>query len=167
MSALVALALNAGVPILERVLSKRLGPATGEVAAEVIRAIAERAGTTPDAIEDMATSAPGRVIEAMREVERGPVAELLVKDAEARMALIASEAEGPVWVSAWRPAGMYLLGFLWLWNIVLLHVANAIWKVALPPVGFDILIQISGLYMGLYMGGHTVKDLAAKWKASS
>lgn len=170
MSALVALALQTGLPILEKVLSRKLGPATGELAAEVIRAVADRAGTTPEELEDLAQTTPGRVIEAMRDVEKGPVVDkidLYVKETEARLAMFASEAEGPAWVSAWRPAGMYLLGFLWLWNIVLLHVANAIWKIALPPVGFDILIQISGLYMGLYMGGHTVKDLAAKWKASS
>ena len=58
---------------------------------------------------------------------------------------------------AWRPLGMYLIGFLWLWNVVLLHVANAIWKIALPPVEFAVLLQISAIYMGLYMGGHTVK----------
>lgn len=170
MSALVALALQTGLPILEKVLTRKLGPATGELAAEVIRAVAEKANTTPEEIEALAESTPGRVIEAMRDVEKGPVIDkidLYLKETEARLAMFAAEQDGPAWVSAWRPAGMYLLGFLWLWNIVLLHVANAIWKVALPPVGFDTLIQISGLYMGLYMGGHTVKDLAAKWKASS
>lgn len=25
------------------------------------------------------------------------------------------------------------------------------------------LLQLSGLYMGLYMGGHTVKDIAVRW----
>lgn len=170
MSALVALALKTGLPILEKVLTRKLGPATGELAAEVIRAVAEKADTTPEEIEALAESTPGRVIEAMRDVERGPVVDkidLYLKETEARLAMFAAEQDGPLWARAWRPAGMYLLGFFWLWNIVLLHVANAIWKIALPPVGFDILVQISGLYMGLYMGGHTVKELAAKWKAGS
>jgi hypothetical protein len=46
--------------------------------------------------------------------------------------------------------------------VMLLHVANAIWKIALPPMPWDQLIYFSGLYMGLYMGGHTVKDVVAK-----
>lgn len=170
MSALASLALQTGLPILEKVLTRKLGPATGELATEVIRAVADRAGTTPEEIETLAETTPGRVVEAMRDVEKGPVVDkidLYLKETEARLAMFAAEQDGPVWVRAWRPAGMYLLGFFWLWNIVLLHVANAVWKIALPPVGFDVLVQISGLYMGLYMGGHTVKELAAKWKAGS
>jgi hypothetical protein len=62
---------------------------------------------------------------------------------------------------------MYLLGFFWTWNIVLLHVANAIWKVALPPVPFDQLLALTGIFMALYMGGHTLKDVASKWKAQA
>lgn len=168
MSALVSLAVQAGLPLVEKILTRKLGPQNGALASDVIRAVASRAGTTPEDLEALATSTPGRVIEAMHAVEKGDAADkiaLYVAETEARLSMFAAEQDGPAWVSAWRPAGMYLLGFLWLWNIVLLHVANAIWKIALPPVGFDVLVQISGLYMGLYMGGHTVKDLAAKWGA--
>jgi hypothetical protein len=167
-SVLVSLAVQAGLPLVEKILTRKLGPQNGALASDVIRAVASRAGAAPEELETLATTTPGRVIEAMRAVESGDAADkvaLYVAETEARLAMFAAEQDGPVWVSAWRPAGMYLLGFLWLWNIVLLHVANAIWKIALPPVGFDVLVQISGLYMGLYMGGHTVKDLAAKWGA--
>lgn len=168
MSALVALALQAGLPILEKVLSRKLGPATGELASEVIRAVADRAGTTPEEIEAVAAATPGRVIDAMREVERGSVVDkidLYLRDTEARLATFAAEAEAGGWQSAWRPAGMWLLLALWLWNIVLLHVANAAFRTALPPVPFGDLFQFSALYMGLYMGGHTVKNLAEQWRA--
>ncbi|QYK42850.1 MAG: hypothetical protein KF887_07040 [Paracoccaceae bacterium] len=170
MSALAALALQAGLPLVERILSGRLGPANGALASDVIRAVAARAGAAPEALEQLAADTPGRVIEALRAVEAGDAADrtaLYLAEVEARAALEAREQDEPLWARAWRPAGMYLLGFLWLWNIVLLHVANAIWRIALPPMPFEHLIQISGLYMGLYMGGHTVKDLAAKWGAKA
>lgn len=51
---------------------------------------------------------------------------------------------------------MYLLGFLWLWNLVILHVANAAWKIALPPLDTANLLALTGLFLSLYMGGHTV-----------
>lgn len=165
MSALATLALSAGMPIIERILAKKLGDANGVLATTVIRAVAERAGATADTIDTLATENPGRVIDALREVERASPEILAAydRDLQLQLATLAAEQDEAPWVRAWRPAGMYLLGFLWLWNIVLLHVANAIFRTALPPMPFDNLIQLSGLYMGLYMGGHTVKDLASKW----
>lgn len=165
---LAKLAQGAGLTFVESVLQRRLGAQNGRLAADVLRAVAERAGApaaTAEAVEAVAHETPGRVIDAMREVERmGPeLVELYVLEAEQRAALFAAEAAEPFWVRAWRPLGMYGLGLLWAWNTILLHVANAIWSIALPPMPFEQLIQLSALYMGLYMGGHTVKDVAAKW----
>ena len=69
----------------------------------------------------------------------------------------------PGWKAAWRPLGMYFVMVLWAWQVVILHVCNAIWKIALPPMPYDQLVTFTGLYMGLYMGGHTLKDMASKW----
>ena len=82
-----------------------------------------------------------------------------------QLATLAAEQDEPLWARMWRPGGMYLIGFLWLWNAVILHVANAIFKIALPPMPWDILMGLSSLYFALYMGGHTVKDLVGKWVA--
>lgn len=166
MGPLAAIALNAGFPIIEKVLSRKLGDKGGRLAGDIIQAIATQAKLPVDDLEATADSAPGRIIDAMRTVETTTAADkvdLYLKETEAQLAMFQAEQEGPAWVSAWRPLGMYLLGFLWLWNSVLLHVANAIWKIALPAMPFSDLIQLSGLYMGLYMGGHTVKDVVAKW----
>jgi hypothetical protein len=166
MSALAAIALNAGFPIIEKILTRKLGAANGALANAVVEAIAARAGVPVNQLEAEQENKRGPIIEAMRDVERTVVPEqinLMLAENEARLAMFAAEQDGPAWVSAWRPAGMYVLGFLWLWNSVFLHVANAIWKTALPPMPFEQLIQLSGLYMGLYMGGHTVKDVIGKW----
>ena len=76
-------------------------------------------------------------------------------------------AGGPLWTWAWRPAGMWGLGALWFWNLILLHVANAFWKIALPQADLGLLFQLTAVYMGLYMGGHTVKDVVQKWKGAA
>lgn len=158
MSVLATLALQSGLPLIEKLLSKKIGDQGGALATAVIGAIATRAGVLPDAVEDLAGTTPGKVIEAMREVERASP-ELLAaydRDLQLQLATIEAEKDDPAWMRAWRPGWMYLLGFLWLWNLVILHVANAIWKTALPPLPTTDLLALTGLFLSLYMGGHTV-----------
>lgn len=164
MQALIKLAVQAGLPMVTAALQDRLGDG-GRMAGEIIKRVATRAGVAPDGIDAVAAQTPGALIEALREVEKTSpeLVQVYLAEVHAAQALAAAEADEPLWARAWRPAGMYLIGFLWLWNVVILHVCNAIWKIALPPVPFDNLLQLSGLYMGLYMGGHTVKDIAARW----
>ena len=158
MSALVALALQAGFPVIEKLLTKKLGDANGQLAAQVIRTIADRAGVVPEQIELAASEQPGRVIDAMREVERmtPEIVGLYASEVQLSQAALAAEQADPAWMRAWRPGWMYLLGFLWLWNLVLLHIANAVWKIALPPLPTTDLLALTGLFLSLYMGGHTV-----------
>lgn len=155
MSVLAGLAAQAGITIVEKVLTKRLGDEGGQVATDMVAQIARRAGVLPDDLEALVETEPGRVITAMREVEP-VVPELLTHELEMFRARLAAEETEPYWMRAWRPGMMYLIGFLWLWNIVLLHVANAIWKISLPPAPWDVLMTLTGTYAALYMGGHTV-----------
>jgi hypothetical protein len=170
MSLLLGLAAQAALPMLKGILARKLGDSGGRLAGEVVDAIAAKAGVADAAaLDELAMKTPGRVIEAMRAVEQDVPEKLnlLLKETEGRIALLQAEQTEGGWRSAWRPAGMYVIGFLWLWNAVVLHVANAVWKIALPPMPFNELVQVTGLYMGLYMGGHTVKDLAEKWRAKA
>ena len=162
---LASIALSAGMPMIERILSRKLGDAGGGLATEVIRHIADALKVAPDEVEAVAEQYPGKVIEAMRTVE--PMAPELVAlyaaGLQGQFALLQAEAAEPIWMRAWRPGGMYLILFLWAWNIVILHVANAIWRIALPPAPFDALGWFTAVYCSLYMGGHTLKDVMSKW----
>lgn len=166
-TALLSLAGQVGLPILRRILEDKLGGAGGSLAADVIDAVAARSGVTPDQLDAYAEESPGVVIDAMREVERmaPELVALYASGLEYQMAVLAAEKGEPLWVRAWRPGWMYLLGLFWLWNIVILHIANAIWKTALPVMPWDILMSLTGVFMALYMGGHTIKDIAQKWQA--
>lgn len=162
---LAQIALNAGLPIIEQILSKKLGDAGGQLASQTLRAIAERLKVEPEAIEAEADRSPGAVIDAMREVERmsPEMIALYATGLQGQFALLQAESTEPFWSRGWRPTGMWLILFLWAWNIVILHVANAVWKIALPPAPFDALGWLTGVYCSFYMGGHTLKDVVQKW----
>jgi len=164
MSAIAALALQSGFPIIRSILEGKLGDAKGGLVADLLAALANHANVPPQELEALAETSPGKVIEAMRAVTpmTPELVALYAKGLEQQNALLMAEQEEGGWKSAWRPAGMWMIGFLWVWNVVALHVANAIWKIALPPMPWDVLMQLSGLYMGLYMGGHTIKDAVTK-----
>lgn len=164
MSVFVTMATQIGLPMVKAILERRLGPANGRLASDVLEAVAARAGVAPDKLEELAESTPGVVLDAMREVERMTPEMLAAYDADLRLNLATIEAEksDPAWARAWRPGWMYLLGFLWLWNLVILHVLNAIWKIALPPLPTTDLLALTGMFLALYMGGHTVLRLMGK-----
>lgn len=167
-AALIALAAQVGAPLVREILGRRLGPANGDLAADVLERIAKRLGVSVDQLgTDYGVNSLGAdaVGEAIREVEQmsPELIALHLKGLEGQFALLQSEQGDPNWMRAWRPLGMYFVMFLWLWQIVILHVANAIWKIALPPADWQSLILFTSLYMSLYMGGHTLKDALAKW----
>ncbi len=164
-AALISLAVQAGAPLIRDILSKRIGAENTELAEGVLGLVANRAGVSVDHLPQKAHIDPGSVRDAIVGVEADEVPGLLAiyaQDMEFAQATLAADQNGAAWKSAWRPAGMYVIGFLWLWNVVLLHVINAVFKIALPPMPFEQLFQLTALFSGLYMGGHTAKDVAEK-----
>lgn len=166
MSILATLAGKAGVSILRNILTGKIDGQGGELADIVLSDIAKRLNVPPAEVEAMADSNPGRVIDAMREVEKvtPELVALYAHEIQYRLAQLEAEQEEPYWMRAWRPGMMYLIGLFWAWNIIFLHVANAIWKIALPSAPWDILIALTGMYIGLYMGGNTLLRALGKAK---
>lgn len=165
MSALVTLAGSAGLKVVEKIIANRFGDGAGQLAGDVLGAIAEQVGVPVDQLDQAAEDQPAVVTRALQTVEdRSPeLIALYAAGLELQKAQLAAEAAEPLWMRAWRPAGMYLLGLFWIWSVIIVHVVNAAAGTALPPVPLEGLVQISGLYMGLYMGGHTIKDAMTKW----
>lgn len=163
MAPLIALALQAGLPTIASILQRKLGDAGGGLATDVLNTIASRAGVKVNELEKMADDNPGRVLDAMRAVEpmTPELIALYTKGLEHQFTLLQAEIAEGGWTAAWRPAGMWFILFLWFYQVVGLHVANAIFKIALPPCDWQYLVTFTGMYMGLYMGGHTVKDVVA------
>jgi hypothetical protein len=165
--ALIALASQVGAPILRRILERKIGTKGAKLTSEILGEIGERLGVRPLDVEDLALSDPERVSAVLPEIETLAAERMAIyaSEVEYQLEALKAEQDDPAWMRAWRPAGMYLIGFLWLWNVVLLHIANAFWKIKLPPVEFEQLMGLTALYLSLYMGGHTVKDIVSKWVA--
>lgn len=169
-TSLIALATEIGAPLVKKILARQIGGTGGELAGQVIDQIAAGAGIAPDKLDQAAATDRDALAPVISKVEQAApeMIALYAAGLEGQFELARIEASSDHWFAwAWRPAGMWGLGFLWIWNLVILHVANAIWKIALPQTDPATLIQLSALYMGLYMGGHTLKDFVnKKWGAS-
>ena len=162
---LLGILTKLGTPLLKMVVEESLPPPLNRLGGKAIDVLSEALGTepTPEAIVAKYEADPEGAGAVIREVEANPEAILAgVAQQKETNTLFAQEAKEPWWAWAWRPAGMWGLGVLWFWNIMVLHILNAIFKTALPPVDLWVLFNLSALYMGLYMGGHTVKDFVAK-----
>lgn len=161
MSPLIAIAAEIGAPLVENILRRRIGGTAGDLAADVVGQIARDMGTTPDRLDAAVTADPAAAQAAIRNVEAmaPEMIALYSQGLDGQFKLAMAETTGDRFFCwAWRPLGMWGLGALWFWNIIFLHVANAYWKIALPPMDLNILLQLTVVYCGLYMGGHTVKD---------
>ena len=164
MTSLIGLAAQVGAPLIEGILTRRLGDAKGQLVSDVLTRIAQRAGVPVGRLEEEAEAQPEVVREAVREVE-AMTPELIALHAaalERQHALMAAEHGEPAFAWAWRPATMWLLGLLWAWNTMVVHLVNHALGSALPVTDLPVLFQLTAIYMGLYMGGHTVKDWVAK-----
>jgi len=53
---------------------------------------------------------------------------------------------------------MYLLAGFWIWRILIVPVLGG-FGLHVEAVDFGVLLTLTSWFMGLYMGGHTVKEL--------
>jgi hypothetical protein len=162
---LIEAAAKVGAPIVKGALERYLGPAGGAIGGVVIDTIAREAGVRTEQLEHL----PPHQVEAAVARAEPRVAELVLAEVEQqreanRLMLAELEAAGThgTWSWAWRPATMWLIGALWLWSLAVVPVVNAATGAAIP-LHLSELTFLTGIYLGLYMGGHTAKEIAGKW----
>jgi len=165
MSVIGALILEAAgklaLPFVKKIIGEKLG---GEgLAGDLIDIIAQKLGLPA---EKLPGAEPATLEKALVEVEP-MAADMLAKHIESqRLATELQQAEianGPVWAWAWRPGWMWLLGLFWLYGLMLRPIVNAAFGAEIEPVDLSILMALTGAYLALYMGGHTVKDAVKRW----
>ncbi len=168
-AALIATAMNVGAPLVRQILSGKIGNGPTGLVMDVVDQIAKRAGVPVSKLEAVAETDPDLIHEAIEQVEAmaPEMIALYASGVEKQFALLTLETQGPRWFSAWRPLWMYFLMFLWFWNIVAVHMINAIMKWAVPQIDMTMLLSLTGLFMALYMGGHTLKDFARTLRKDS
>lgn len=168
MSAIAAILLEAAgslaVPVIKKILGDKIGGAGGELAGNVIDIIAGQAGVPVEKLPDVKPAELDKAIVAAE-----PMAvELLTLHVESQRLMnenLQAELDkgGPVWTWGWRPGWMWLLAVFWLYALILRPVVNAAFGASIEALDMGVLMTLTGLYMTAYLGGHTVKDVVAKW----
>ena len=143
-----------GAPVLGGMIGTAIGgpagAAIGGLAGKAIESLADALGVpaTPEAVTQ-AVQAPGAAAK-VAEIE-SDAKDLWQKEAETYRALVDREAGQGWFYSAWRPAGMWLVLLMWPYAVVVAPLL----KIVAP---MSDLVAFTGLYLTLYMGGHTAKE---------
>lgn len=150
------------------ILAGAIGGPAGAIAANVGRLIAQELGvTSPEEVEQKVRSDP-QSVQKLRQLEKTSADQLALMTQEQRtMAqILARDAKKGGFWDAWRPATMWLIAFLWFWSLVAVHISNAVFKTAMPVPPMETLLAFTGIYMSLYMGGHTALRALERKKAA-
>jgi hypothetical protein len=168
-SMLIDVAAKVGAPIVKSLLEKHVGGTAGEIGGMVIDAIAGKAGVPPDDLRSVPTKDLEAAVAATEADAPQLVAAWVEQQRETNKLMLAEMSKGrPWWMWAWRPAWMWFLGFLFLFRLVLVPVTDAIVGSSIAAtVDLSTMMTLTAWFMGLYMGGHTVKDALAKWAERS
>lgn len=168
-SILIEAATRVGAPIVKQLLEKHLGGAAGEIGGMVIDTIAGKAGVPPDDLPSVPAKELEAAVAATETETPQLVATWVEQQREAnRLMLAEMDKSESWWTWAWRPAWMWFLGFLFLFRLVLLPIADAaLGSDIAASVDISTMMTLTAWFMGLYMGGHTLKDLAVKWAGRS
>ncbi len=179
MSVLVDLLVKLGGSALASVIGKKFGSEMGDLSKQAIEGLAGMFGAEPN--EDAVTAKVQQLQAADPEEARARVAyaeadiapkllayaEILKAGNEQQRLtnelLLAEQKEGgPAawWLWLWQ----YLLMAIWVWVIFLVPIGNAVLRVvgqeaALATVDATVLMALTGAYLALHMGGHTVLEL--------
>lgn len=168
-SILIAAATKVGAPIVKQLLEQHVGGAAGEIGGMIVDAIAGKAGVAPDNLPSLPAKDLEAAVAAVEVETPGLVAAWVDQQREANRLMLAElDRSESWWTWAWRPAWMWFLGFLFLFRLVLVPIADAILGSDIAAsVDLSTMMTLTAWFMGLYMGGHTLKDLAVKWSARS
>jgi hypothetical protein len=168
-SILIDVAAKVGAPIVKSLLEKHVGGTAGEIGGMVIDAIAGKAGVPPDDLRSVPTKDLEAAVAATEADAPQLVAAWVEQQRETNRLMLAEMSKGrPWWTWGWRPAWMWFLGFLFLFRLVLVPLADAILGSSIAGgVDLSTMMTLTAWFMGLYMGGHTVKDALAKWAERS
>lgn len=166
LSIIAGLAADVGAPIVKKLVEERLGGAGGRIAGKVIDEIAAKAGVEPRELPD---ADPEILREAIVETEAQmpELIDLWSKGLDGQFALLQADTKEGFWQSFWRWGWMYLLALFWIWRIVVLPVVN--WRITrvdhglpIEAIEFGVLLTLTGWFISLYMGGHTLKAIGGQ-----
>lgn len=159
-TAILGAAAELAVPRVKDVLTERFGE-NGKLAGQVVEKVAQKAGVPIEALPKIGTDALQKAI-LDAEPETADMLDRYLRGQELSNETIALDYQKEQWWAwGWRPAWMWLLGLLWLYHLVIQPLLHASVLPALTPFASSDLLAVSGIFMTLYMGGHTAKKVIA------
>lgn len=156
---LIAAAEKVAAPIVKSILTGKIGRAGDGLVDIVVDKVADKLGVER---EDIATEPTERLETAIREVETETPEMLAVWQTglKGQFELLQAEQREGFWPSAWRWGWMYLLGLMWTVRLMIVPFVDAITGLDIAPgMDLSVMMTLTGWFIGLYMGGHTLKEL--------
>lgn len=164
-SILISAAAKVGAPLVKGLLEKvGLGGAAADIAGTVIDSVAEKLGVPASDIPNQ----PADKIEAAVQATEADTPQLVLawakqQELSNQLQLAEMQPGDPIWTWAWRPAWMWFLGFLFLFRLVLVPIADAaLGSDVAASVDLGTMMTLTTWFMALYMGGHTIKEAVSK-----
>lgn len=155
------IAAEIGASTVKRLIEQRAGKGAAEIAGTVIDVVAKKAGVPTADLSDLAANDRVRVEQAVLDAEADAPELLAVwaQGLEGQFALLQAETREGFWKGFWRWGWMYLLALFWIWRIVVVPVLNIWLIIPIETIEYGILLTLTGWFISLYMGGHTLKEL--------
>jgi|GEM_PF-864145 len=164
-SILIEVAAKVGAPIVKGILEKHVGGKAGEVGGAVIDAIAEKAGVTPEDLQDPFKVPAKELEKAVAEVEtQAPeiVRAYTASQREMNRLQLAEMSKDSNFGWMWRPAGMWLMLVCVAWYVMIVPLLNALLAAIGAHTTISLIVDFASFvtvfmtYCTLYMGGNTV-----------
>ena len=156
-------ATKVGAPIIKKLLTDTVGGTVGAIGGAVVDAITEKAGVqSPEALDQVH---PEVLEGAVLAVEQQLASASLEAQKTGNDLMLAEMQKDSAFGWMWRPAGMWLMLLCILWDVIGTPLLNALFIAAgsavqiRPLVSFPELVTVFTVYSGLYMGGHTAKQI--------
>lgn len=158
-SFIASIATKIGAELVGNALGDKFGPLGGQLAEAVIGEVAGRLGVPPADIPNQ----PSVQIEAAVEDVELHMPELIAlwsRGLDGQFALLQAEQAEGGWTSNWRPGWMYLLALFWFVRFLVVPFLDSTGETNLADaMPAEIMLTLTGWFIALYMGGHTVKAL--------
>jgi hypothetical protein len=165
---LIPILAEIGVPILKNLIQRNVKSDSGKVVLDtVVETVAKKIGVeaTPEAIAKEYAERPEHTTAGIKEVEieqADSFLEFLSPATAARDAMLARDDTKSFFAWGWRPAMSWLVIFLFGWAMVLLPLINAAFKSTIPAPRTEDILQLAGIWLVIYGGGHTLKSVFNK-----
>ena len=152
---------KAAGPLVKKILAGEVG--NGQLLETLIDSIAGEAGVSRDKLPELPADQLGDALKRFEPASADMLQQWVAGQSLMQADLAGERDKAEHWFGwAWRPGWMWLLGFLWTWGLVVRPLVNAAFDASIETLDLSVLTMLTTVYVGLYMGGHTVKEVVKR-----